>query len=254
MKTHPMKLLLLLLTLFTCIASAHYDPAMGRWLNRDPIAENGGVNLYSFVGNDGVGKVDVLGMKDAEPTDKKCSSCVLDSLKVIKDNRMEGPGAATWYHIDARYKDETHPNSNPNCCRLYQMIIGSWTKNGVEENPKGIKNNSWVDEGHKIGHEQLGQRIGRNKKDGLVIDQLDDAPGFRAFGHNGDPDPEYPVGTKIEGWAAMRAIVVDTCGVDGDKINSLGVEGKIIAIKAFGYSWSGVLDKLKVHGEYGFDN
>ena len=52
----------------------------------------------------------------------------------------------------------------------------------------------------------------------------------------------------------MRAIVVDTCGVDGDKINSLGVEGKIIAIKAFGYSWSGVLDKLKVHGEYGFDN
>ena len=54
MKTHPMKLLLLLLTLVTSIASAHYDPAMGRWLNRDPIAENGGVNLYGFVGNDGV--------------------------------------------------------------------------------------------------------------------------------------------------------------------------------------------------------
>lgn len=63
MKKHPLKLLLLLLSLLTSIASAHYDPAMGRWLNRDPIAENGGVNLYGFVGNDGVGKVDRLGLE-----------------------------------------------------------------------------------------------------------------------------------------------------------------------------------------------
>ena len=61
MKTHPLKLLLLLLTLLTSVASAHYDPAMGRWLNRDPISENGGANLYGFVGNDGVTSYDVLG-------------------------------------------------------------------------------------------------------------------------------------------------------------------------------------------------
>ncbi len=65
MKKHPLKLLLLLLSLLTSIASAHYDPAMGRWLNRDPIAENGGVNLYGFVGNDGVSGVDVLGLNDS---------------------------------------------------------------------------------------------------------------------------------------------------------------------------------------------
>jgi hypothetical protein len=47
MKKHPLKLLLLLLSLLTSIASAHYDPAMGRWLNRDPIAENGGVKANS---------------------------------------------------------------------------------------------------------------------------------------------------------------------------------------------------------------
>ncbi len=28
-----------------------YNPDLGRWLNRDPIGENGGVNLYGFVGN-----------------------------------------------------------------------------------------------------------------------------------------------------------------------------------------------------------
>jgi len=44
-------------------AQAHYDPNVGRWLSRDPIAERGGVNLYGFVGNDGVNRWDKLGLK-----------------------------------------------------------------------------------------------------------------------------------------------------------------------------------------------
>lgn len=39
----------------------YYDPVTGRWPSRDPIGENGGLNLYGFVGNDGVNKTDVLG-------------------------------------------------------------------------------------------------------------------------------------------------------------------------------------------------
>jgi len=35
---------------------------MGRWLNRDPIGERGGLNLYAFVGNDGVNLWDLLGL------------------------------------------------------------------------------------------------------------------------------------------------------------------------------------------------
>lgn len=42
----------------------YYDPLAGRWPSRDPIEERGGVNLYEFVGNDEILKVDVLG-KDA---------------------------------------------------------------------------------------------------------------------------------------------------------------------------------------------
>ena len=40
-----------------------YDPLTGRWPSRDPIEENGGINLYVFVGNDGIGRIDVLGQK-----------------------------------------------------------------------------------------------------------------------------------------------------------------------------------------------
>jgi RHS repeat-associated protein len=40
-----------------------YSPALGRWINRDPLGEEGGVNLYGFVGNNPVNKTDPLGLK-----------------------------------------------------------------------------------------------------------------------------------------------------------------------------------------------
>jgi len=38
-----------------------YAPELGRWPNRDPIEEKGGVNLYGFVENDGLNQWDYLG-------------------------------------------------------------------------------------------------------------------------------------------------------------------------------------------------
>ena len=40
----------------------YYDPNTGRWPSRDPIEEEGGINLYAFVGNDGVNRWDRLGL------------------------------------------------------------------------------------------------------------------------------------------------------------------------------------------------
>ena len=40
----------------------YYDPVTGRWPSRDPIGERGGINLYGFVGNNGVNKWDLLGL------------------------------------------------------------------------------------------------------------------------------------------------------------------------------------------------
>ena len=39
-----------------------YSPRTGRWISRDPIQEDGGLNLYGFVGNDPVNAFDYLGM------------------------------------------------------------------------------------------------------------------------------------------------------------------------------------------------
>ena len=44
----------------------YYSPQMGRWINRDPIQEKGGWNLYAMVRNEVLNKIDVLGLKTCE--------------------------------------------------------------------------------------------------------------------------------------------------------------------------------------------
>jgi len=39
----------------------YYSPTLGRWMSRDPIAEQGGLNLYAYVGNSPTSRVDPLG-------------------------------------------------------------------------------------------------------------------------------------------------------------------------------------------------
>ncbi len=40
----------------------YYSAGLGRWLIRDPLEEDGGLNLYGFVGNEPLNKYDILGL------------------------------------------------------------------------------------------------------------------------------------------------------------------------------------------------
>ncbi|WP_176014022.1 RHS repeat-associated core domain-containing protein [Victivallis sp. Marseille-Q1083] len=40
----------------------YYDPQHGRWISRDPLEEEGGVNLYGFVQNNIINRFDILGL------------------------------------------------------------------------------------------------------------------------------------------------------------------------------------------------
>ena len=57
------------------------------WPSRDPIEEKGGVNLYGFVGNDGVNRLDYLGLKDcrdiADDEYHKCIQTVNIAVSVV---------------------------------------------------------------------------------------------------------------------------------------------------------------------------
>jgi len=44
----------------------YYDPKDGRWLGRDPMGEEGGLNPYSMLENDALSVIDLLGLKECE--------------------------------------------------------------------------------------------------------------------------------------------------------------------------------------------
>ncbi len=62
-----------------------YDPSTGRWLSRDSIGEDGGINLYGYVNNNPVMFTDAFGLKI--DTDE-CSKALLSTLSKF-DPRLQ---------------------------------------------------------------------------------------------------------------------------------------------------------------------
>ena len=71
----------------------HYNPIHGRWINRDPIQENGGKNLYGFVNNSPIKDFDPSGLAN-EPD----ISWVFDFLITHLQSDAEGR-ALLWHYL-----------------------------------------------------------------------------------------------------------------------------------------------------------
>ncbi len=73
----------------------YYDPVTGRWPSRDPIEERGGVNLYGFVGNDGVNWLDYFGLftggyRDPDDAARAALKISLQNTRNHKDHNEYG--------------------------------------------------------------------------------------------------------------------------------------------------------------------
>ena len=88
-----MRRLLLVLVLMELIGSstqAFYDASVGRWVNRDPINEAGGINMHAFVDNDPVKQFDPFGL--LPPSNQTCQALrrKIENLeKEIQDRTRE---------------------------------------------------------------------------------------------------------------------------------------------------------------------
>ena len=54
----------------------YYHAGLGRWLNRDPIGEPGGLNLYAYVENEPLNHWDSVGLQPTVTDNCVCVGCV----------------------------------------------------------------------------------------------------------------------------------------------------------------------------------
>ena len=143
-----------------------YDPYTGRWINRDPIEEGGGVNLYGFVGNDGISDFDTLGWFPGSKGHGSITSPV-GSFNTI--SRIIGEAGAK---LNARYSDSVFRfgerrarGVNKNWNRLWELSsqIGHEERNLFVFTCKF----GWVDHGHFINNALLAYSLGVKKAEEL---------------------------------------------------------------------------------------
>jgi RHS repeat-associated protein len=64
----------------------YYDSVLGRWPSRDPIGEEGGVNLYGFVGNRAENAIDAFGLL---PGDRRWGGLIGLLLSVLSTGYLD---------------------------------------------------------------------------------------------------------------------------------------------------------------------
>jgi RHS repeat-associated protein len=93
-----------------------YHPTLMRWLNRDPIEEDGGINLYAFCGNDSLYKIDIDGCR--EWTEETAIQAVKEKIEWMRRQGYNFAADALQHFIDneqgnidlSKYASEIYDN------------------------------------------------------------------------------------------------------------------------------------------------
>jgi hypothetical protein len=133
-------------------------PETGRWASRDPIEEEGGINLYGFVGNGSTGGVDYLGLsadleryfarvafKGAGDFDPSGSFGAWTS-DVYRSGFNHSPVKNAIAAVKAKFEQED--SGNTSCDRRYYIMVAgySWGGTAALKFAKTIKSDPYFSE------------------------------------------------------------------------------------------------------------
>jgi RHS repeat-associated protein len=142
----------------------YLNPSTGRWLSRDPVEEQGGLNLYGFVGNDGINHYDAFGLMTIQQLDALiaklkreveaqnwkccCSKQKLIQSAFLQSVSVNGTTATVATHIKTSHGDcpiDIIGYYWWNCFRAHNEAVGA----GVPIT--GVGDERWKDYGWQYG-------------------------------------------------------------------------------------------------------
>jgi len=161
----------------------YYTPSTGRWLSRDRIEETGGKNLYGFLANDSIERLDPLGLQWWWPLVTSCMSCKCKVVSVQPSNQVEAhvvprPGApqpgqpSQDLHLGVRTPYKIEVEGNPALCKC-SYTDGGTLKYKVQLNVPGFPSPP------AEGTETYGRPSDTHPTDGGCVSGTD-WPGFHA--------------------------------------------------------------------------
>ena len=176
-----------------------FTPGIPLWPSRDPIEEEGGLNLYAFVGNDGVDQLDVLGY---DPAPKK--SPAPKGLPLEKRPCMQAISEALIGNVDGDGKKAVESDD------LYKMCGGEVGKL-QRRDPETYHGNSCAlrvcmalnDVGFKVTKDGRGGKFRRTESGEWVLLSVTETKNY-LIENWGKPDMESreegeDLGTKVAG-------------------------------------------------------
>ena len=116
----------------------HYDPVIGRWLQRDPLAEMGGINLFSFLSNAPLASIDVLGKQAGDPPSylnglRPTSSEKVNQAVELISEREKTPQAREDALRRWLKKHGARQSSNIRAGRVEKLCVGPQTDDAIKK-------------------------------------------------------------------------------------------------------------------------
>ena len=141
----------------------YYMPETGRWASRDPIEENGGENLYSFVDNNTVELIDAIGLVGSP----NCCCCCAESLSISGVTKVTGTTGPIQtdifghkFDVNFRVKYIKDPKVRSDC------KVEWWEKTNRPIPGSGIPPNQWHNmyPSNQHNSNMFGDWFGRSKQ------------------------------------------------------------------------------------------
>ena len=171
-----------------------YDPANGRWINRDPIGEGGGRNLYGMVGNDPISNIDILGLVETIDTraHKGCKCKKEDIDKIGKEFSEKAANLTKNFklpadtHTAGGWKPERPEFGGNICCNSNTGVVSATapTQGKFTKRPERMDDGKFIYEGGAFNPDE-GEQCPRGTENVASYHSHPDGSSFSKMGKNG---------------------------------------------------------------------